>query len=149
MHELRRTQAKSTMAQPEFSRSMAEMDYAQVGLPRFLFKNEMSQPPQEEMSNLEDTIVELRKSQAPFMEEVHTPPQEESNVKNGVDELAFVMVELTKTMAEMPMEEASVNIQIQHIPLKRLKEEITPKATSYTQLGFQKEQLLQAKGMSI
>ena len=120
MDELRRTQAESTMAQPEFSRSMAEMDYAQVGLPRFLVKNEMSQP-----------------------------PQDESNVKNGEDELAFAMVELTKTMAKMPKEEASVNIQIQPIPLKRLKEEMTPKATSYTQLGLQKEQLLQEKGMSI
>ena len=62
------------MAQPEFSRSMAEMDYYQVGLHRFFVKNEMSQPPQEEMSNLEATMAELRKSQAQFMEEVHTPP---------------------------------------------------------------------------
>ena len=75
MDELRRTQAESTMAQLEFSRSMAEMDYSQVGLPRFLVKNKMSQPPQEEMSNLEATMVELRKYQAQFMEEVHTPPQ--------------------------------------------------------------------------
>ena len=33
--------------------------------------------------------------------------------------------------------------------LKHLKEEMTLKATSYTQLGLQKEQLLQEKGMSI
>ena len=69
------------MAQPEFSRSMAEMDYSHVRLPRFLVKDEMSQPPQEEMSNLEATMAELINSQAQFMEEVHTPPQEESNVK--------------------------------------------------------------------
>ena len=45
MDELRRAQAESTMAQPEFSRSMAEMDHSQVGLPRFLDLNEISQPP--------------------------------------------------------------------------------------------------------
>ena len=76
------------------------------------------------------------------MEEVQTPPQEESNVKNGVDELAFTMAELIKTMVKMPKEEASVNIQIQPIPFKHLKEEMTLKATSYTQLGFEKEQPL-------
>ena len=43
MDELRRTQAESIMAQPEFSKSMAEMDNAQVGLPRFLVKNEKGQ----------------------------------------------------------------------------------------------------------
>ena len=94
-------------------------------------------------------MAELRKSQAQLMEEVHTPPQEESNVKNGVDELAFTMVELAKTMVEMPKEEARVNIQIQPIPLKRLKEDMSPKATSYTQLGLEKEQPLQEKGISI
>ena len=60
---------------------MAEMDYAQVGLPRFLVKNEMSQPPQKEMSNLEATMAEHRKSQAQFMEEVHTPPQRSQMLK--------------------------------------------------------------------
>ena len=45
MEELRRAQAESTMAQPEFSRSMAEMDHSQVGLPRFLDPNEISEPP--------------------------------------------------------------------------------------------------------
>ena len=74
MDELRRTQVESTMAQSEFSRSMAKIDYSQFGFPRFLVKNEISQPPQEEMSNLEATMAKLRKSQAQFMEEVHTPP---------------------------------------------------------------------------
>ena len=60
----------------------------------------MSQPPQEEISNLEATMAELRKFQAQFMEKVHTPPQEELNVKNRVDELAFAMAELAMTMAE-------------------------------------------------
>ena len=83
-------------------------------------------------------MVKLRKSQAQFMEEVHTPPQDESNVKNVGDELAFAMAELAKTITEMPKEEASVYIQIQPIPLKRLKEEMTPKTTSYTQLGLEK-----------
>ena len=59
------------------------------------------------------------------------------------------MAELDKTIAEKPKEEASVNIQIQHIQLKRLKEDMTPKAPSYTQLGLEKEQLLQEKGMRI
>ena len=45
MDELRRAQAESTMAQLEFLRSMAEMDHSQVGLPRFLDPNEISQPP--------------------------------------------------------------------------------------------------------
>ena len=94
-------------------------------------------------------MAALRKTQAQFMEEVHTPPQDESNVKNGVDELAFPMAELAKTMAEMPKEEGGFNIQIQPIPLKCLKEEMTPKVTSYTQLRLEKEQPLQEKGMSI
>ena len=69
------------------------MDYFQVGLPRFLDKNEMSQPPLEEMSNLEATMAKLRRvqaesttSQAQFIEEVHAPSQKESNFKSKVDE---------------------------------------------------------------
>ena len=48
------------------------------------------------------------------------------------------MAELAKTMAEMPKEEASVNIKIQPIPFKLLKEEMTPNDTSYTQFGLEK-----------
>ena len=59
------------------------------------------------------------------------------------------MAKLANTMAEMPKDKASVNIQIQSIPLKRLKEEMTSKAIAYTQLGLEKEQPLQEKGMSI
>ena len=61
----------------------------------------MNQPPQEEVSSLKTTIVELRTvqadlatSQAQFMEEGYTPPQEKLNVNNGVDELAFTMAKL-------------------------------------------------------
>ena len=59
------------------------------------------------------------------------------------------MAELVKTMVEMPKEEASDNIQIQPIPLKCLKEEMTPKFTSYTQIELEKKQPLQDKGRSI
>ena len=131
-----------------FEDQWLKLTMLKLGLLGFLVQNEISQPPREEMSNLESTTTKLRKSPSQFMEEVHTPPQE-SNVKNGVDELAFAMAELAKTMAEMPKEEASVNIQIQPIPLKHLKEEMTPKAISYTQLVLKKEQSLQEKEISI
>ena len=64
MDELRRTQAESTMAQPEFSRSMAEMDHSQVGLPRLLDTNEISQPPHERMTKLEAAMTELKRVHA-------------------------------------------------------------------------------------
>ena len=60
MDELRRAQVESTMAQPEFSRSMVEMNYSQVGLPRFLNPNEISQPPHERMTKLEVVMAELK-----------------------------------------------------------------------------------------
>ena len=47
INELRKTQAESTMAQPEFSRLIDEMDNSQVGLPRLLDPNEIGQPPHE------------------------------------------------------------------------------------------------------
>ena len=62
MAELERGQAELALTHAEFSRSRVEMNYSQVGLPRFLDKNEMSQPLQEEMSNLEATMAELRNS---------------------------------------------------------------------------------------
>ena len=75
MDELRRTQAESTMAQSEFSRSMAKMDHSQVGLTRFLDPNEISQPSQERMKKLEAAMAELKRvhaecatSQVQFME---------------------------------------------------------------------------------
>ena len=60
MDELRRDQVESTMAQPEFSRSMVEMNHSQVGLPRFLKPNEISQPPHERMTKLEVVMAELK-----------------------------------------------------------------------------------------
>ena len=75
MDELRRAQAESTMTQPEFSRSMVEMDHSQVGLPRFLDLDEIRQPPQERMITLEAAMAELKRvhaecatSQVQFME---------------------------------------------------------------------------------
>ena len=47
--------------QVELSRSMVDMDYSHVGLPSFHVQNEMSQPPQEEISNLEATINEMKR----------------------------------------------------------------------------------------
>ena len=64
MDELRRTQAESTMAQPQFSRSMAEIDHSQVGLTRFLDPNEISQPPHERMTKLETAMAELKRVHA-------------------------------------------------------------------------------------
>ena len=39
------------------------------------------------------------------MEEVHTPPQDELNVKNGVDELAFTMAKLDKCRVDLSIKE--------------------------------------------
>ena len=112
MDELRRAQAESTMTQPEFSRSMVEIDHSQVRLPRFLDIDEITQPPQERMTTLEAAMAKLKR--------VH---------------------------AECATSRA--NVQIQPTPFKSLKEEMAPKATSYTQLGFEKEQLKEEESMSI
>ena len=62
-------------AQAEFSRSRAEIDYSQVGLPRFLDQNEISQPLNGRMTKLEATMAKLERvrakcvtSQVPLME---------------------------------------------------------------------------------
>ena len=150
MAEMQRSQAELVMAQAEFSRSMADMDYSQVGLARFHVRDEIRSPLQETMTNLEATMAELRRSQAQFTEKVNTPPQEESIVKRGVDELAIAMAKLAKsTMAEIPKKEASVKVQIRPIPLKSLEEENTPKVISCTKSTLKKEQPLQEKGMSV
>ena len=120
MDELRRTQAAFTMAQPEFSRSMDEMDYSQVGLPQFFNPNEISQPPHERMTKLEAALVEMKRVHA---ECVTSPVQ---------------FMELTRA-----------NVQIQHAPFPSLKEEMAPKATSYTQLVFENEQTKEEESMSI
>ena len=56
MTEVRRSQANLTMVQAENEILMGDMDYSQDGLPRFYVQNEMSEPPQEEISNLKVTI---------------------------------------------------------------------------------------------
>ena len=120
MDELRRTQTAFTMAQPEFSISMAEMDYSQVGLPQFFYPNEISQPPHERMTKLEAALVEMKR--------VHA-------------ECATSQVQF--------MELTRANVQIQHTPFDSLKEEMDPMATSGTQLTFEKEQPKEAESMSI
>ena len=80
---------------------------------------------------------------------VNTPSKEESNFKNGVDELAITMIELANSMAESPKEKTRVYGQIQPIPLKYLEEKKTPRATSFTQLEIKIKQPPQKKGMSI
>ena len=120
MDELRRTQAAFTMAQPEFSRSMDEMDYSKVGLPQFLNPNEISQPPHERMTKLEATLIEMKR--------VHS--------KCVTSQVQFM--ELTRA-----------NVKIQHTPFDSLKEEMGPMATSGTQLTFEKEQPNEEESMSI
>ena len=120
MDELRRAQAESTMTQPEFSRSMVEMDHSQVRLPRFFDPNEISQPPRERMTKLEAAMAELKR----------------------------VHVECTTSQVQF-MELTRANVQIQPSPFQSLKEEMAPKATSYIQLGFEKEQTKEEESMSI
>ena len=64
MAKLRRSQVDLAMVQTENEILMVDMDYSQVGLLRFYVQNEMYQPPQEEISNLEAAMVELRRVQA-------------------------------------------------------------------------------------
>ena len=120
MDELRRTQTAFTMAQPEFSRSMDEMDYSQVGLPQFFYPNEISQPPHERMTKLEAALVEMKR--------VHA-------------ECATSQVQF--------MELTRANLQIQHTPFDSLKEEMAPMVTSGTQRTFEKEQPKEEESMSI
>ena len=90
---------------------MAEMDHSQVRFPRFLDPNEISQPPHERMTKLEVAIDVLKRVHAEF----------------ATSQVQF-------------MELARANVQIHSAPFQSLKEEMAPKATSYTQLGFEKEQ---------
>ena len=99
---------------------MAEMDHSQVGLPRFLDPNEISQPPDERMTKLEVAMAELKRAHA------ESPPSQVQSM------------ELTRA-----------NVQIQPTPFKSLKEEMTPMATSSTQLTFEKEQPKEDASMSI
>ena len=120
MDELRRTQTAFTMAQPEFSRSMAGMDNSKVGLPQFFYPTEISQPPHERMTKLDVALVEMKR--------VHA-------------ECATSQVQF--------MELTRINVQIQHTPFDSLKEEMALMATFGTQLTFEKEQPKEEESMSI
>ena len=137
------------MAQFKFSRSMVDMDHSQVDFPRFHVQDEIRLPSQETMANLEANMAKHRRSQAQFMEEVNKPLQKKSNSKSEVDELAITMAKLAKSRAQLIMEKTRINIQIQPVPLKRLDEEMNPRATYCTQLGIEFEQPPQEKGISI
>ena len=69
--------------------------------------------------------------------------------------LEVAMAELKRVHAECAtsqvqfMELTRANIQIQPAPFQSLKEEMDPKASSYTQLGFEKEQTKEEENMSI
>ena len=125
MAEMKRIQAEIAMAQDEFSRSMDNVDYSQVSLPRPHVQDEIRSPLQETMTNLEANMAELRRSQAQFIEEMNKPSQEESNFKSEMDELAFTMAKLAKCGVDLS-----------------IKEEMNPMATSYTQSKFKTHQLL-------
>ena len=59
MAEFERRQVEFAMVQAEISRSMADMDYSQVGFPKFRVQDEIRPYPQEIMTNLEETMDEL------------------------------------------------------------------------------------------
>ena len=116
MAELARSQGDLIMAQAEFSRSMAEIDYFQVGLPSFFYQNEKSQPPHEIMTKLEATTTELER----------------------------VLAELATSQVQL-LEETKFNAQILHIPPKSLEEEMTLMVTSCTQSTIEREPPLKEK----
>ena len=64
MAQLERVHVELVLENAEFRRSRAEMDYSQVGLPRFLDQKEKSQPPQERMTKLEVTMAKLERFRA-------------------------------------------------------------------------------------
>ena len=61
MAQLERVHAELVMENAEFRRSRAEIDYSQVGLPRFLDQKENNQPPNGRMTKLEATMAELER----------------------------------------------------------------------------------------
>ena len=52
-----RSVTELAMAQAEFSRSMADMDYSQVGLPRFHVQDEIRSPSQETIVTPQKPVV--------------------------------------------------------------------------------------------
>ena len=120
MVKLETFHAELVMENAEFRRSRTEMGYSQVGLPKFLDQNEISQPQNGRMTKLEATMVELERVCA---------------------ECATSLVQL--------MEVTRVNVQIQPTPFQSVEKEMNPMATSWTQLAFEKEQPKQEESMSI
>ena len=107
--KLERLHAKLIMENAEFRKLRVKMDCSQVGLPRFPDQNEMSQPPNGRMTQLEATMAEL--------ERVH-------------DECATSQVQFIGL--------TRANVQIQPMPFKSVTEEMALMATSCTQLTFEK-----------
>ena len=64
MAELERVHAELVMENAEFRRSRVEMNYSQVGLPRFLDQNETGQPPNGRTTKLEATMAKLERVRA-------------------------------------------------------------------------------------
>ena len=66
MAPLERVRAELVMENAEFKRSTAEIDYSQVGLPRFLDQKKKSQPPNGRMTKLEATMAKLERVRAEY-----------------------------------------------------------------------------------
>ena len=64
------------------------------------------------MAKLRIVQPDLATSQAKFMEKVHTPSQEKSNLESEVDELAITMAKLAKCRDELLKVEPRTNVQI-------------------------------------
>ena len=71
-----------------------------------------------------------------------------AKLEAAMTELKRVHAQWTTSQVQF-MELTRANVQIQPAPFQSLKEEMTPKATSYTQLGFEKEQPKEEESMSI
>ena len=102
--EIKRMHAELVMENAERSRPRAEMDYSQVGLPRFCDQNEKSQPPYEKMTKLEPTMAELERlyaeygtSQVQFMNETKATLQIQlaklERLKVQVGQMAKILLE--------------------------------------------------------
>ena len=92
MAEIKRMHAELVMENAECSRPRAEMDYSQVGLPRFIGQQGKSQPPHERMTKLEATMDELERV---HIESATSPePHEKTN-----DEVVKTIPEMTLWVA--------------------------------------------------
>ena len=120
MAKFERVHAELVMENGEFRRSRAKMDYSQVALLGFFYQKEKSQPQNGRMTKLEATMAELER----------------------------VCVECATSQVQL-MEVTRAHVQIQPTPFKSMKEEMTPMATSCTQLTFERKRPKQEKSKSI